>query len=356
MKTIKTTLAATLLIGAASAQSQPTSVTLYGILDGGFYSRQLAGEVRTSRVDSGMLSTPRWGMRGTEDLGGGLSAFFDVSGHFQMDTGETGRNPGDRAAGRFFTRTSFVGLRGAFGQLQLGRMPTGSIVQSIVFSPFGDSTSFGPFMMHVFVGAQPMLAARSGNDGIWSNSVTYTTPSFSGLNGSLQWAPSENGADGRRLDATLNYRQGAFAAALSHGRVTGASYAAPRTRSEPPGAPYAIEADSSTIASASYDFGSFKLSVQGANASLTPRAVARISLNTLGVNVSAPVGSGRIVATWARTEREQAGAADRTRSTLSGGYIHNLSKRTEVYGLAMHDRLTGWNSGTGFTVGLRHFF
>ncbi len=360
MKITKSALAATLLTGAASAFSQApsqlSSVTLYGIVDGGFYSRQLAGETRASRVDGGMLSTSRWGVRGNEDLGGGASAFFDLSSHFRLDTGEYGRNPGDSAAGRFFTRTSFVGVRSGIGQLRLGRIPTGSIVQSIVFSPYGDSTSFGPFMMHVFVGAQPMLAARSASDGIWNNSIEYTTPTFSGFTGSMQWAPSENSPDGRRLDATLNYRNGPFAAAASHARVKGASYAVPRTRSEPSGTPYAIEKDASTLASASYDFDGWKLSVQGARATLEPRAIAKISLATVGVNVSAPIGVGRAVAAWARTHREQVGTPDKTRNTFSGGYIYNLSKRTELYGLVIHDRLTGLDSGTGFTIGVRHFF
>jgi len=115
----RTAMAVAVAIAGASAHAQGASVTLYGTADAGFYSRQLAGETRTSRVDGGMMSTSRWGLRGIEDLGGGMSAFFDLSSHFQLDTGEYGRNPGDGAAGRFFTRTSFVGLRGSFGQLRV---------------------------------------------------------------------------------------------------------------------------------------------------------------------------------------------------------------------------------------------
>ena len=339
----------------ATAQSN-TGPTLYGTVDGGFYARQLAGETRVSRMDGGMMTTSRWGIRGSEDLGGGLTALFDLGGHFRLDTGEVGRHPGDNAAGRFFSRYSFVGVRGAFGQFRAGRIPTGSFVNTLSFTPFGDSTTLGPFMLHTFVGSQPMLASHGISDGSWNNSLVYNTPTLGNFSGSLQVAPGEAAPEGRRFDGTANYRSGPFAAALSVSRIRAAAYNVPRSRTDPAGAPYVIEAESSTLGSVSYDFQVVKLFGQWAKATLRPRGQAEIDLDTVGVHAAVPFGAGRFIASWARTERLQAGTAGRDRTTLAAGYLHSLSKRTDVYAVAMNDRATGLRSGTGYAIGMRHHF
>jgi predicted porin len=342
--------------GYAAAQSANTQVTLFGNVDGGLYSRQLAGETRTSRVDGGLMSVSRWGLRGTEDLGGGLAAEFNLTSHFRLDTGETGRHPGDTAANRVFTLASWVGLRGGFGSIRLGRIPSGTFVNTLQFSPLGDSTSLGPFMMHTYVSGQAMLASHGTSDGPWNNSVAYTTPVFGGFTGALQLAPSEGGPDGRRADVTLNYRNKEFAAAISHLQINNAAYTAPRTVTDPAGVPYVVEKETNTLASVSYDFTVIKVFAQYAAANLQPRGLPGIDLNTLGLSAQVPVGSGRFVASWAHTKREQAGVTDRTRNTVSTGYIYNLSKRTDMYGFVINDRATGLTSGTGVAAGVRHYF
>lgn len=346
-------LALTSLHAMAQSNNAPT---LYGTVDGGFYARQLAGESRVSRVDGGMMTTSRWGIRGAEDLGGGLTALFDLGGHFRLDTGEVGRHPGDNAANRFFSRYSFVGLRGAFGQVRVGRIPTGSFVNTLSFTPFGDSTTLGPFMLHTFVGSQPMLASHGISDGSWNNSFVYNTPTLGNFSGSLQFTPDEASPEGRRFDGTANYRSGPLAASLSISRIQAASYNMPRSRTDPAGAPYVIEEESSTLGGVSYDFQVVKVFGQWAKARLRPRGQPEIALDTAGVHAAVPFGAGRFIASWARTERSQAGTTDRTRTTLAAGYLHSLSRRTDVYGVVMNDRATGLRSGTGYAVGMRHHF
>lgn len=339
--------------GGGSGSSQ---VSLYGVLDGGYYRRNLAGEATVSRMDSGLLSMPRWGMRGSEDLGGGLSAAFDIGGHFRMDTGEAGRHPGDTAVGRTFSLASWVGLRGGFGFVRLGRIPTGTYITTLQFTPFAESVNLGPFLMHTITGSQPMNAVNGATDGIWSNSVAYTTPTFGGLSGSVQYVPSEASTEGRRMDVTANYRRQAFAAALNHRRVDRAAITTPRAAAEPAGAPYVIQETQSTLASVSYDFEVVKVFGQYSSGTVQARGLPEIGLDTLGLSAQVPVGAGRIVASWARTKREQAGVSDRVRSTLSAGYIHSLSKRTDLYGVAIADRATNLRSGTGLALGIRHSF
>ncbi len=353
-------LAGLALMGAAPpALAQAASgsqVSLYGVLDGGYYRRNLAGEATVSRMDSGLLSMPRWGMRGSEDLGGGLSAAFDIGGHFRMDTGEAGRHPGDTAAGRQFSLASWVGLRGGFGFVRMGRIPTGSYIATLQFSPFAESVNLGPFLMHTITGSQPMNAVNGATDGIWSNSIAYTTPSFGGLSANLQYVAREASTEGRRVDLTANYRQGAFAAALNHRRVDQAAVTTPRAAAEPAGAPYVIQETKSTLASVSYDFHVAKVFGQYSTGTVQARGLPEIGLDTVGLSAQVPVGAGRIVASWARTQREQAGVSDRVRSTLSAGYIHSLSKRTDLYGVAITDRATNLRSGTGLALGMRHTF
>src|SRR5579863_10710932 len=102
------------LCGNVAAQSR---VTLYGLLDSGVsYSSRVApsGGSRFS-VDSGDLQQSRWGMRGTEDLGGGLKALFILEGGFSVANGTAGQG------GLPLGRTTVVGLEGPFGTVELGR-------------------------------------------------------------------------------------------------------------------------------------------------------------------------------------------------------------------------------------------
>ena len=87
-------LGAALMALGASARAQD-SVNVYGSLDVGAYSKQLSGETRTKTLTSGILNASRWGVRGSEDLGDGLRARFDMSSYIRVDTGEAGRSASD---------------------------------------------------------------------------------------------------------------------------------------------------------------------------------------------------------------------------------------------------------------------
>ena len=343
---------------ALQVQAQTTDgATLYGIVDAGLYSRQFAGEARMSRVDSGLLSTSRWGLRGNEDLGDGYVASFDLTSHFRADTGEAGRHAGDTAAGRFFTLASWVALRGAPGTIRLGRMPTGAFAQTVQFTPFGDSAALSPFLLHTFVSTQPMQVSHGGSDGMWNNSVAYISPNFRGFTAQVIAAPSEGPTAGKRVEVTFNYRVGPLAAALTHSDIKGAAMTSPRVASDPAGPPYTIETERSALASLSYDFTSFKLFGQYATARLQPKGLAALNLDTMGLSAEVPTGGlGRAIASWARTTREQSGVSDRQRNTLSVGYVYSLSKRSDLYGVVIADRVTTLESGTGAAMGLRHRF
>lgn len=107
-------LAAAIFPASAFAQS----VTLYGVIDSGveYVSNVGASKDGLFRVPSNTGTTPsRWGMRGTEDLGGGLKSVFVLESGFAPDAGNSGQG------GRLFGRQALVGLSGPWGQVAFGR-------------------------------------------------------------------------------------------------------------------------------------------------------------------------------------------------------------------------------------------
>jgi len=106
--------------GSAGAAAQTTGVTLYGLVDTTIrYStnEDAAGHSKVQMTD-GVLTGSRWGLRGTEDLGGNLKAWFILESGFSPDTGTS------QQGGRLFGRTAVVGLDGDYGKLALGRQYT----------------------------------------------------------------------------------------------------------------------------------------------------------------------------------------------------------------------------------------
>ena len=105
------------LLCAAGAHAQ-SSVQLTGLVDVFAGSMKMAGDASSkSVVDSGGLTTSWFGMKGTEDLGGGLKAHFNLTSFIKVDTGTQGRFANDT----FFSRDANVSLSGGFGSVLLGR-------------------------------------------------------------------------------------------------------------------------------------------------------------------------------------------------------------------------------------------
>ena len=127
MKKTLIALAAVAATGAAMAQS---SVTIYGVVDVGFTSVNNSGVGSTDNtgLTSSNMTTNRLGFRGTEDLGGGLKANFQVETSLAADA-PAASSIGDRGA--------WVGLSGGFGEIRLGREYSTTFWSGFLFSPFG---------------------------------------------------------------------------------------------------------------------------------------------------------------------------------------------------------------------------
>jgi predicted porin len=165
-----TTLAA--FSGFADAQS---STTLYGLIDTGLTYNSNAKGARQFSASSGNLDGDRWGVRGSEDLGGGLRAIFKLESGFSIDTGALGQG------GALFGRKAYVGLAGPYGTLTLGRQydPLGDYVagfESANAEELITATEWGSIY-----GAHPGDMDNLDDSYRINNSIKYTSGSYGGF-------------------------------------------------------------------------------------------------------------------------------------------------------------------------------
>src|SRR5690625_2459892 len=182
----KTLLAAALMVGFAGVAQAETSVTLYGVVDGGIgYQRVKADGVKATRTGllSGVERGNRWGLRGSEDLGNGLRAIFQLESGFDIATGnQLQKTDGND---RLFGREAHFGLAGdSWGQLTFGRQTTvSSLYMPSIGSPFGAS----------FMQANFGATFSSVNTTRYDNMIQYQTPSFSGFQAGLGYSFNTDG-------------------------------------------------------------------------------------------------------------------------------------------------------------------
>lgn len=121
---------------AASAYAQ-SNVTVYGIVDTGveYVNNANASKNSLVRLSSGAMNTSRLGFRGTEDLGGGLKAVFQLESGFKVDTGA-------QDTADYFGRQANVGLEGSWGRIVAGRSFTTTYDFILPFDPMGYSASY----------------------------------------------------------------------------------------------------------------------------------------------------------------------------------------------------------------------
>lgn len=174
-------IAAALTVSFTGAAHSETAVTLYGIVDAGIGYQQ----TRTSQGDSwnktrdiglinGVKNGNRWGLKGSEDLGNGTSAIFQLESGFDMGNGKSTQG------GRLFGRQAYIGLTGpGWGTLTLGR----------VDSLAGDTVSaLNPFGVSFKQAGASQGAFGSSTFARMENAIKYTAPEFSGIKFGVAYA------------------------------------------------------------------------------------------------------------------------------------------------------------------------
>lgn len=165
--TYKSTLVVSLALAASGAHAQ-NSVTLYGVVDTGLmYVHNSGGHASQWLMASGTESGSRWGLKGSEDLGGGLRTLFQLENGFSSTSGALGQG------GRMFGRQAYVGLSGDnWGSVTLGRQydPLIDLVQPVQ----GDNYLGGFF-------SSPGDIDNADNSARINNAVKWSSPNWSGL-------------------------------------------------------------------------------------------------------------------------------------------------------------------------------
>ena len=360
---MKKSLIALAVLAASGVASAQSTVTLYGLVDAYIGSSKEKSTVgvttltvpRQTVINSGGFNTSRFGLRGSEDLGGGLKANFLLESGFDVDTGgaRSYTNPYTGVGSNsVFSRQSWVGVSGGFGEVKLGKM----------WTPFDDVKGFGA------AGFDAGISAPANN--VWlsngyedrpGNAIYYSTPDFSGFSAAAMYSLGENKAAnvsaGKIASVNVKYAAGPAFVALSHQEQK---------------ANGGVAATKYTQLNGSWDFGVAKLlgaygqvkNVSFTNITLTPTTppattvVDKSKEYQLGVDV--PLGAALTLS----------GGVARAKITLAGGgevkstgfglaAKYDVSKRTFLYTglqLAKSEIGTSERKTDTYAVGVQHRF
>ncbi|HEX7888092.1 MAG TPA: porin [Ramlibacter sp.] len=388
---MKKSLIALAVMAAAGAASAQSSVTLFGTVDltlnrtsdratvtdtvGG---TSVTARSRLTQLTNNGYNSSRLGFRGTEDLGGGMSASFWLEGDFKPDDGRAGgRTSSDNRTnnvqpntGFNFNRRSTLSLAGGWGEVRLGRDFNPSYYNVTVFDPFGTN---GAGTTLLAIGGQAVETLGGfGTSGVTfvrvSNQISYFTPAnLGGFYGQASYwfgeqatpaTPANREGDGNGFGLRAGYGAGPFNVALGYSRTENDVNGDFRVWN----------------LGGSWDFGVARALFQYGNDRHDSVVAGQSDLNGKGWTLGAlvPVGAGEIRASYGQyrtTESDAFGSfRDRARK-IAIGYVHNLSKRTALYATAAQTRVRGTETAVGvgtvgtengrttaFDLGIRHAF
>ena len=343
----------------------------------------------TGMTTSG-TSSSQLGFRGVEDLGGGLSASFWLEAAIRNDDGTVGVTA--------FNRRSTVSLAGGFGEIRLGRDYKPTFSNNSAFDPFGTvgvgtnliqkaAGGFGGGTRTEQVGlAAPTVIQFAGDlDNVrTSNAIGYFLPgNLGGFYGNVQYAFHEKpkydngtftpaGGDtrsGRYWGGRFGYANGPLNVAVAYGEQNSSSAFHP-----------GFDNNVKTFnAGASYDLGVVKLfgeyarlksKAEYSNVALTDAfTTTNRKLDGYHIGLTAPVGAGVIKASYGQVKTKQSlshyglqpalnlnalwaqalnPTPDEKAQQIAVGYVHNLSKRTALYGTVAYIKN---KNGAGYSVG-----
>lgn len=365
----KSLLALSVAAAAASAfaPAQAQNVSLYGVMDAAVTSNK-GGSVSNSALVSGGHSTSRLGFRGSEDLGGGMKAIFELEAGMAIDMGivggPTGATPNTTvtststaaaAAGttvtstgtalstnQIFTRGAFVGLTGGFGSVKAGKISLAA--NGFIATHLPGSGNFNAISMRAAIFA-------SGNQfAAWrDNTVEYMTPSLNGLTLAARYTFGNTGAAstasegitadnkkyGQGQEFDLVYSAGKIRAQLYQSQVNLITSATTQMKANGIGA--------------TYDFGFMRAGLSSQRYDPSDAASGdRRKLTAIGF--SAPLSAAVSVdGSWGDVKIDGGGTTKY--SSLAGHY--SLSKRTTAYAyyVKADNNTTASNTINGFAAG-----
>lgn len=330
------TLPRSLILGAALAAcaggaSAQTSVTIYGRIDAVVqYSTSTASNNDGIwELASGGIRPSIWGLRGSEDLGGGMSAFFNLEAHFQTDTGAAiGPGAGQLGSGGF-RRQANVGLKSSeWGSVTLGRQYSPAILANLGTEPRAFKENLSGLYPYAF---NQFPAGNTTNDlGIFiGNSVIYSNnfgPVYIGL------GVGAGEGVGRTDVIGASYTGSGFVVSGSYQQIDG---------------PASNSGTKHYMVGAAVPFGKFtiKASYQGSDEDLAGTEISKVDFWGIGFDWAWNPSNTLNVTYYDGKDDRTPG--DKTKTiVISNDYA--LSKRTTLYGqLAYADADPGATLRTG---------
>jgi predicted porin len=366
---MKKTLVAMAAFAAVSSFAQST-VTLYGIADVWFGSAKgsfagnsgLAGTPTQTLLNTGGLSGSRFGLRGSEDLGGGLKANFVMENGHNTDTGANAQG------GLMFGRQTYVGMSGGFGEFRLGRQyPAYDVARGSL-----DTMGHTSFSATVVGGAWERVGAHYAFR--TNNTILYNSPKIGGFSGSISYSLGEDKTATASASNVISlhglYANGPITAVIGYQNEKGAdtpAKAASFTFNTTTGLATAVPATPAvpgvslrnTFIGGAYDLGVAKINA-GYNAAKFSNGGNKDT--EFGFGVAVPFGATTVSLGYGSAkEKANGGGTVEKGSTISLQAVHALSKRTDVYGGLVNGKV---ENGAGVdieknrlvAVGMRHRF
>lgn len=325
-------LAALAVVTASTASFAQSTVTLFGRIDASIGTNEVtkAGVTtdKGTQLMNGNFTGSRWGMTGTEDLGGGLKAVFSLENRFNIDTGTDNTIAAGGGDTFGFGGNAFVGLTGGFGTVHLGRTYTAfESAKPVSVSSSVFDTSFTPT-------GTPGYTVRADNQ------IKYVSPSMSGFSAVVSSGLKEDKTAGKKdvNGLALLYAAGPLSASLG-------------TQSDGTG--------DNMIVAAAYNLGVASVS---AGYSTLERVNAGDESNGINLGVTFPMGALSLSLGYGSGETETAaGTKVSEYSGFGAGVRYALSKRTSLYAGVKDEKTENAvgikTDGTKLTAfGVRHDF
>lgn len=311
---MKKSLIALAVLAASGAAMAQSSVTLYGVADAGVGKVKSGGSDSSNKTEFLSGSTmnngnSRLGVRGTEDLGGGLKAGFNFETGIDLDDGSTTNSA-------FWARQANIWLGGNWGTVKLGRQFTPSYLTTSTFELTGTAN-------------YSVLANTYNYAGIGSranSAFAYMTPDMGGFSAAVAYVTKTDlAASKAAYDLGLMYNNGPIAVGVSANK-----FSTSKTNYQ---------------AGAKYSFGNFAIAGSYTQASNTSKAVRR----GFGIGAGANFGAFGLTVDLTRDTKNEWTGKKYTNGVVEAKYA--LSKRTFVYGAFL--RLDKTNN---YGIGVRHNF
>ncbi len=331
-KSLLALAALTAFTGVASAQS---SVTLFGIIDAGIRNvKESSGSLKTLSTDG--AGSSRLGLRGTEDIGGGLRAGFWLEGSVNVDVGSGQKTAavgavGSGSGGQDWQRRSTVSLIGGFGEIRLGRDYTPDFWNHTIFDPFGTNG----------VGSSTNLFDASGSGATTvvraNNSVGYFLPGgLGGIYGQVMLAAGEGATGNKHTGFRFGYSAGPLNIAAAFGKTSATE------------GPPSVDWTRFNLGG-SYNLGFMTAMFQYIKSDTSGGTADGRELNNILLGANIPLGTGVFKVSYVKADGDGKTAAEKARDAtqFALGYQYSLSKRTLVYG---HYSKISNKSGANFTA------